>query len=116
MATKEEDAVTRVFSASTHAPVLFFTSGGKVYKLTVWSLPQGTPNSRGKAFVNLLPIEQGETITSILPLHEDEAQWEGMDVMFATKSGNIRRNFFFQAEDGIRDGRVTGVQTCALPI
>ncbi|HEX6866556.1 MAG TPA: DNA gyrase C-terminal beta-propeller domain-containing protein, partial [Caulobacteraceae bacterium] len=92
MATKEEDAVTRVFSASTHAPVLFFTSGGKVYKLKVWRLPLGTPTSRGKAFVNLLPIEQGETITSILPLPEDEAQWEGMDVMFATKSGNIRRN------------------------
>ncbi|HYG27400.1 MAG TPA: DNA gyrase subunit A [Caulobacteraceae bacterium] len=92
MATKEEDAVTRVFSASTHAPVLFFTSGGKVYKLKVWRLPLGTPTSRGKAWVNLLPIEQGETITTILPLPEDEAQWEGMDVMFATKSGNVRRN------------------------
>jgi DNA gyrase subunit A len=92
MATKEEDAVTRVFSASTHAPVLFFTSGGKVYKLKVWRLPLGTPTSRGKAFVNLLPIEQGETITSILPLPEDEAAWDSLDVMFATKSGNVRRN------------------------
>ena len=92
MATKEEDVVTRVFSASTHAPVLFFTSGGQVYKLKVWRLPLGTPTSRGKAFVNLLPIDQGETITSILPLPEDEAAWDGLDVMFATRSGNVRRN------------------------
>ena len=92
MATKEEDAVTRVFSASTHAPVLFFSSAGKVYKLKVWRLPLGTPTSRGKAFVNLLPIEPGDTITSILPLPEDEAQWDRLDVMFATKSGGARRN------------------------
>jgi DNA gyrase subunit A len=76
MSTKDEDAVTRVFSASTHAPVLFFSSGGKVYKLKVWRLPLGTPTSRGKAFVNLLPIEPGESITSILPLPEAEDQWD----------------------------------------
>ncbi|HVN00442.1 MAG TPA: DNA gyrase subunit A [Caulobacteraceae bacterium] len=92
MATKEEDAVTRVFSASTHTPMLFFSSGGKVYKLKVWRLPVGAPNARGKAFVNLFPIETGETMTSILPLPEDEAAWEGMDVMFATRSGDVRRN------------------------
>ncbi len=92
MATKDEDAVTRVFSASTHAPVLFFSSGGKVYKLKIWRLPLATPTSRGKAFVNLLPIEPGETITSILPLPEDEATWDRYDVMFSTKSGTARRN------------------------
>jgi DNA gyrase subunit A len=92
MRTKEEDAVTRVFSASTHAPVLFFSSGGKVYKLKVWRLPLGDPNARGKAFINLLPIEQGESITSILPLPEDEASWERLDVIFATRSGSVRRN------------------------
>ncbi|MFI4974156.1 MAG: DNA gyrase subunit A [Caulobacterales bacterium] len=92
MSTKEEDAVTRVFSASTHAPVLFFSSGGKVYKLKVWRLPIGLPTSRGKAFINLFPIEPGETMTSILPLPEDEAAWEGQDVMFATRSGGVRRN------------------------
>ena len=92
MATKDEDAVTRVFSASTHAPVLFFSSGGKAYKLKVWRLPLGTPTSRGKAFINLLPIEPGETITSILPLPEDETQWDRYDLMFATRSGNARRN------------------------
>ncbi|OHB36728.1 MAG: DNA gyrase subunit A, partial [Phenylobacterium sp. RIFCSPHIGHO2_01_FULL_70_10] len=92
MSMKDEDVVTRVFSANTHTPVLFFSSGGKVYKLKVWRLPVGAPNSRGKAFVNLLPIEPGESITSILPLPEDEASWDQYDVMFATRSGNVRRN------------------------
>ena len=92
MRTKEEDAVTGVFSASTHAPVLFFSSRGKVYKLKVWRLPLGDPNARGKAFINLLPLEQGESITSILPLPEDEASWERLDVVFATTSGDVRRN------------------------
>ena len=92
MQTKEEDAVTRVFSANTHTPMLFFSSGGKAYQLKVWRLPVGTPTSRGKAFVNLLPIEPGESITSILPLPEDEATWEQYDVMFATRSGGVRRN------------------------
>ena len=92
MQTKEEDAVTRVFSASTHAPMLFFSSGGKAYQLKVWRLPIGTPTSRGKAFVNLLPIEPGESITSILPLPEDESTWDQYDVMFATRSGGVRRN------------------------
>ncbi|HKR89273.1 MAG TPA: DNA gyrase subunit A [Phenylobacterium sp.] len=92
MQTKEEDAVTRVFSANTHTPMLFFSSGGKAYQLKVWRLPVGTPSSRGKAFVNLLPIEPGESITSILPLPEDESAWDQYDVMFATRSGNVRRN------------------------
>ncbi len=92
MATKEEDAVTRVFSANTHTPMLFFSSGGKAYQLKVWRLPIGTPTSRGKAFVNLLPIEPGESITSILPLPEDEATWDQYDVMFSTRSGGVRRN------------------------
>jgi DNA gyrase subunit A len=92
MSTKDEDAVIRVFSASTHAPMLFFSSGGKAYKLKVWRLPQGTPTSRGKAFINLFPIEPGETMTSILALPEDERAWETLDVMFATRSGGVRRN------------------------
>ncbi|MDG2522423.1 DNA gyrase subunit A [Caulobacter segnis] len=106
MATKEEDAVTRVFSASTHAPVLFFTSGGKVYKLKVWRLPLGNPTSRGKAFVNLLPIEPGEQITSILPLPEDEATWDRLDIMFATESGNVRRNKLSDFADIRRNGKI----------
>jgi DNA gyrase subunit A len=92
MATKDEDAVTRVFSASTHAPVLFFSSEGKVYTLKVWRIPIGLPNTRGRSFNNLLPLEAGETITSILPLPEDPSFWEQTDVMFATQSGGVRRN------------------------
>jgi DNA gyrase subunit A len=106
MSTKDEDAVTRVFSASTHAPVLFFSSGGKVYKLKVWRLPVGLPNSRGKAFVNLLPIEPGETITSILPLPEDEATWDRLDVMFSTRSGNVRRNKLSDFVQINRNGKI----------
>ena len=106
MSTKEEDAVTRVFSASTHAPMLFFSSGGKVYKLKVWRLPIGAPTSRGKAFVNLFPIEPGETMTSILPLPEDEAAWDGMDVMFATRSGGVRRNKLSDFVQVNRNGKI----------
>ena len=92
MNMKAEDAITRVFSASTHAPVLFFSSEGKVYKLKVWRLPNTQANARGRSFANLLPIEGGERITSILPLPEDEAAWERLDVMFATTTGGVRRN------------------------
>ena len=106
MSTKEEDAVVRVFSASTHAPVLFFSSEGKVYTLKVWRLPVGLPNSRGKAFVNLLPLEKGETITTILPLPEDEAAWAGMDVMFATQSGDVRRNKLSDFQRINRNGKI----------
>ncbi|HVK43265.1 MAG TPA: DNA gyrase subunit A [Phenylobacterium sp.] len=106
MSTKDEDAVTRVFSASTHTPMLFFSSGGKVYQLKVWRLPVGTPTSRGKAFVNLLPIEPGESITSILPVPEDEAAWAQYDVMFATKSGGVRRNKLSDFQGIKRNGKI----------
>jgi DNA gyrase subunit A len=106
MSTKEEDAVTRVFSASTHAPMLFFSSGGKAYKLKVWRLPLGTPTSRGKAFVNLFPIEPGETMTSILALPEDEASWGALDVMFATRSGSVRRNKLSDFVQINRNGKI----------
>ncbi len=106
MSTKEEDAVTRVFSASTHTPMLFFSSGGKVYKMKVWRLPVGAATARGKAFVNLFPIEPGETMTSILPLPEDEAAWEGMDVMFATRSGDVRRNRLSDFVQINRNGKI----------
>jgi DNA gyrase subunit A len=89
---KDEDAITGVFSASTHTPVLFFATNGKAYKLKVWRLPLGGPTSRGKAFVNLLPIEPGDSIMNVLPLPEDETTWGDYDIMFATKSGDVRRN------------------------
>jgi DNA gyrase subunit A len=92
MATREEDFVARLFVASTHQPVLYFSSKGQVYKEKVWRLPLSAPQSRGKALVNLLPLEPGERITTIMPLPEDEASWESLDVMFATTRGTVRRN------------------------
>ncbi|WP_300298195.1 DNA gyrase subunit A [Ferrovibrio sp.] len=92
MSTKDEDFVTRVLVASTHTPVLFFSNIGRVYKLKVYRLPEGTPQSRGKAFVNLLPLAEGEKITQVLPLPEDEARWGDLHVMFATAKGYVRRN------------------------
>ena len=92
MATREEDFVARLFVASTHQPVLFFSSAGQVYKEKVWRLPLAAPQARGKALVNLLPLEQDERITTIMPLPEDEATWEALDVMFATTRGTVRRN------------------------
>ncbi|MBR1605811.1 MAG: DNA gyrase subunit A [Alphaproteobacteria bacterium] len=92
MATKEEDFVTRLFVASTHTPVLFFSSKGIVYKMKVYKLPLGSPTSKGKPFINLLPLDEGETITTIMKLPENEAECENMSVMFATAQGNVRRN------------------------
>jgi DNA gyrase subunit A len=93
MAVREEDFVNQVFVASTHAPVLFFTSTGRVYKLKVYKLPLGTPQSRGKAFVNLLPnLAPGEGISTVMPLPEDESSWGSFTAVFATRKGNVRRN------------------------
>jgi DNA gyrase subunit A len=91
MATRDEDFVTRIFIANTHTPVLFFSTRGMAYKMTVWRLPLAAPQARGKALVNLLPLKD-ETITTILPLPEDEKSWEKLDVMFATNYGSVRRN------------------------
>ena len=92
MATKEEDFVSRLFVASTHTPVLFFSSKGLVYKMKVYKLPLGSPTSKGKPFINLLPLDAGETITTIMKLPENEAECENMSIMFATSQGNVRRN------------------------
>ncbi len=92
MQTRHEDFVARLFVASTHAPVLFFSSQGQVYKEKVWRLPLSAPQARGKALVNILPLDVGERITTIMPLPEDEAAWERLDVMFATTRGSVRRN------------------------
>ena len=92
MSTKDEDFVTRLFVANTHTMMLFFSSVGQVYKMKVWRLPEASPNSRGKALVNMLPLDPGERITTILPLPDDEAQWETQDIVFATSTGGIRRN------------------------
>ena len=92
MATRDDDFVSQVFVLNTHTPVLFFSSKGMVYKMKVYKLPIGSPTGRGKAMVNLLPLEEGETITTLMPLPENEESWNNLFVMFATSSGNVRRN------------------------
>ena len=92
MATKDEDFVTRLFVASTHTPVLFFSSKGLVYKMKVYKLPLGSPTSKGKPFINLLPLDEGETITTVMKLPECEDDCKDMSIMFATSQGNVRRN------------------------
>jgi DNA gyrase subunit A len=123
MSTKEEDFVTRLFVANTHTPMLFFSSTGMVYKLKVWRLPQSTPQARGKAMINILPLDQGEYITTVMPLPEDEASWDSLHVMFATKSGGVRRNKLSDFVQINRNGKIAmklddagdsiiGVQIC----
>jgi DNA gyrase subunit A len=92
MATKDEDIVTELFVTSTHTPVLFFSTLGKVYRMKVFRLPEGGPNTRGRPMINLLPLAPGETISTVLPLPEDEAEWAALSVMFATAKGAVRRN------------------------
>ncbi|MCP1833241.1 MULTISPECIES: DNA gyrase subunit A [Bradyrhizobium] len=104
MQTRDEDFVSRLFVASTHTPVLFFSSRGQVYKEKVWRLPMAAPNARGKALINILPLEQGERITTIMPLPEDESSWANLDVMFATTGGTVRRNKLSDFVDVRRSG------------
>ncbi|MBB4120492.1 DNA gyrase subunit A [Martelella radicis] len=106
MSIRDEDFVTRVFVANTHTPVLFFSSRGIVYKEKVWRLPIGTPQSRGKALINMLPLQQGEAITSILALPEDEESWAELDVMFATTRGTVRRNKLSDFVQVNRNGKI----------
>jgi len=123
MATRDEDFVSQLFVANTHTPVLFFSSRGMVYKMKAYRLPAGTPQARGKALINLLPLASGETISTLMPLPEDETSWAGLDVMFATASGNVRRNKLSDFVDvkangkiamKLEDGdRLIAVRTCA---
>ncbi|WP_265570715.1 DNA gyrase subunit A [Sphingomicrobium nitratireducens] len=92
MSTKEEDVVTNLFVTTTHNPVMFFSSTGRVYRMKVWKLPEGGPTAKGRPMVNILPLADGETITTVLPLPQDEAEWAGLHIMFATEGGTVRRN------------------------
>ena len=121
MKTKEEDFVDQVYVVNTHTPVLFFSSTGMVYKLKVYRLPLGTPQARGKAMVNMLPLQPGENISIILPL-PDESEWPDLDVMFATSSGTVRRNSLADFVNVRANGKIAmkldegetlvGVETC----
>jgi DNA gyrase subunit A len=88
----DEDITTQVFVGSTHTPMLFFSNIGQVYSLKLYKLPLGNPQSKGRPMVNLLPLGPGETITNIMPLPEDQEEWNNLNIMFATSKGNIRRN------------------------
>ncbi|MCB1451304.1 MAG: DNA gyrase subunit A [Nitratireductor sp.] len=122
MATRDEDFVTRLFVANTHTPILFFSSRGIVYKLKVWRLPMAAPQARGKALINILPLEKDERITTIMPLPEDEESWDQLDVMFATTQGTVRRNKLSDFTQVNRNGKIAmklegedgivGVETC----
>ena len=106
MSMKDEDYVTTVFVATTHTPVLFFSSSGMSYKLKVWKLPLGGTATRGKALVNLLPLDQNETINSIMSLPEDEEDWKNLDIMFASRSGGVRRNSLADFTRVNRNGKI----------
>ncbi len=123
MATRDEDFVSQVFVCNTHTPVLFFSSRGMVYKMKVYRLPFGSPTSRGKALINLLPLQEGETITTMMPLPEDEAAWGDMYAMFSTSTGGVRRNKLSDFTRVMSNGkiamrfeeegaRLVNVQTC----
>ena len=123
MRTQEDDFVARMFVANTHTPVLFFSSLGRVYKLKVFRLPLGTPQARGRAMINMFPaLSEGESISAVMPLPEDEATWETMSVFFATARGKVRRNeladFIFVPANGkiamgLDEGdRLVGAEVC----
>jgi DNA gyrase subunit A len=123
MATRDEDFVTRLFIANTHTPVLFLSSRGMAYKMKVWRLPLSLPQARGKALINLLPLAQDETITSILPLPaEEQADDTETFILFATRSGNVRRNDIADFAEVRQNGKIAmkldagdeiaGVQLC----
>jgi DNA gyrase subunit A len=122
MSTRDEDFVSEVFVASTHAPILFFSSRGMVYQMKTYRLPEGSPQARGKAMVNLLPLQEDEIISTVMALPEDEESWGELNVMFATASGGVRRNRLsdfvnIKANGKIamkldEDDRLIGVKTC----
>jgi DNA gyrase subunit A len=123
MQTREEDFVTKLFVANTHAPILFFSSRGMAYKMKAWRLPLAAPQARGKALINLLPLEQDERITTIMPLPEDETAWQTLDIIFATTRGTVRRNKLSDFVEINRNGKIAmkldegdaiaGVDTCS---
>ena len=123
MSTRDEDFVSSVFVCNTHTPVLFFSSRGIVYRLKVYRLPEGNPQARGKALINLLPLEEGETITTVMPMPEDEDSWGDLFILFATASGGVRRNRLSDFTNIMANGKIAmkldegdqliGVRTCS---
>jgi len=106
MDVRDEDITSELLVVNTHTPVLFFSSKGQVYKLKVYRLPLGAANTKGKALVNIFPLAQGETITTFMPLPEDEALWDSMHIFFATAKGNVRRNDLSDFHDIRSNGKI----------
>ena len=106
MATKEDDVVTTLFVANTHTNLLFFTTDGMVYKLKTWRLPQAGRTAKGKAMVNILPIDQGVTIAALMPVDAPEAEWENLQIVFATSDGDVRQNDLSDFTNVMRNGKI----------
>ena len=106
MRTRDEDFVTSLFVANTHTPILFFTSAGQVYQLKCYRLPEAAPQAQGKAMINLLPIEQDERIQTVMPMPDDPEAWDSLNVVFATRRGNIRRNMLSDFTNIKRNGKI----------
>ncbi len=92
ISTREDDFVVQIFTANTHTPVLFFSTQGLVYKIKAHKIPEGTASSKGKSIFNILPLKSHHSISSIMPLPEDESEWKKLMVVFATSKGNVRKN------------------------
>jgi DNA gyrase subunit A len=106
MATKEDDVVTTLFVANTHTQLLFFTTDGMVYKLKTWRLPLAGRSARGKAIVNILPIVSGVSIAAIMPVDVPEAEWDELQIVFATSQGDVRRNALSDFTNVMRNGKI----------
>ena len=106
MATKDEDAVTTLFVANTHTPLLFFTEGGMVYKIKTWRLPQGGRTAKGRPLTQLLPIDHGTGIAAVMPVDRDEDDWDALQVVFATSGGDVRRNRLSDFANVMRNGKI----------
>ena len=106
MATKDDDVVTTLFVANTHTQLLFFTTDGMAYKLKTWRLPLGGRTSKGKAIVNILPIPSGVSIAAIMPVDRPEADWDDLQIVFATNKGSVRRNKLSDFTNVMRNGKI----------
>ena len=106
MATKEDDVVTTLFVANTHTELLFFTTDGMVYRLKTWRLPLGGRTAKGKAIVNILPIDPGVSIAALMPVDAPEKDWEDYQVVFATSDGDVRRNALSDFANVMRNGKI----------
>ncbi len=106
MATLEDDNVSKIFVANTHSPILIFTNNGKVYRIKTYQLPETAPNAKGRAFVNFVKVEQGDSLIELMPLPADKNEWNNYDIIFATKKGNIRRSPMSNFENINSNGKI----------